>query len=184
MGTPIPDLPVLSADDSMLSRKFGREVANYFSGSPLNRISFLRGDHKFLAAAFAHPAASFLLLDNLSPLVKDPTTLAYVGREDVIPLTGPEPFKKTEQELTKEFNSDITQPQILFLGVDEKKQTGFEYRNYKGSPYFAVDATPKGTVTEAAKSVLEAAKAKGLKILPNTRLVSLNAPEGNLVPCW
>jgi NAD+ diphosphatase len=180
MGSSIPDLPAIAADDSMLSRKFGREVANYFSGSPLNRVSFLRGDHGFLSAAFAHPTASFLLMDNLGPLAKDPSALAYVGREDVIPLTGAEPFRQTEEEQIKAFNSAVTQPLVLFLGLDEKQRTGFEFKEYKGSPLFAVDVTPKGSVADAARGVLEAVKAKtGLTTLPGaSRMMSLKAPEG------
>ncbi|KAI0476936.1 NUDIX hydrolase domain-like protein [Xylaria cf. heliscus] len=175
--TAIPDLPILAADDSMLSRKFGREVANYFSGSPLNRVSFLRGDHAFLNAAFGHPSTSFLLLDNYSPLAKDTANLAYVSKEDVVPLTGPEPFKETEAEQIKSFNSTITQPVILFLGLDEKKKD-FEYREYKGNPYFAIDVTPKGSIEEKAKSVIEAVKAKqGVSFIPGGRLLTLNAPE-------
>lgn len=178
MSTAVPDLPILGTDDSMLSRKFGREVANYFSGSPLNRVSFLRADHAFLNAAFAHPSTSFLLLDNYSPLAKDTTTLAYVSKEDIEPLTGPEPFKATEEEQIKNFNSAITQPIVLFMGLDEKK-TGFQYREYKGNPYFAVDVTPKGSIEEKAKSIIEAVKAKhGVSFIPGARLLTLNAPEG------
>ncbi|KAI0911880.1 NUDIX hydrolase domain-like protein [Ustulina deusta] len=177
MSTAIPDLPILAPDDSMLSRKFGREVANYFSGSPLNRVSFLRTDHGFLNAAFAHPSTSFLLLDNYSPLAKDTTTLAYVGKDDIVPLTGPEPFKKTEEEQIKSFNSAVTQPIVLFLGLDERK-AGFEYRDYKGNPYFAIDVTPKGSIEENAKSVIETVKAKhGVSFIPGARLLTLNAPE-------
>ncbi|KAI0405406.1 NUDIX hydrolase domain-like protein [Xylaria palmicola] len=175
--TAIPDLPILAADDSMLSRKFGREVANYFSGSPLNRVSFLRSDHAFLNAAFAHPSTSFLLLNNYSPLAKDNANLTYVGREDVVPLIGPEPFKETEEEQIKSFNSAVTQPVILFLGLDEKTK-GFEYREYKGNPYFAVDVTPKGSTEKKAKSVIEAVQAKhGVSFIPGARLLTLNAPE-------
>lgn len=179
MSTALPDLPILPVDDSMLSRRFGREVANYFAGSPLNRVSFLRTDHAFLNAAFAHPATSFLLLDNYSPLAKDTSNLAYVSKEDIVPLTGLDPFKKTEEEQIKSFNSDITQPVILFLGLDEKKP-GFEYREYKGNPYFAIDVTPKGSIEEKAKSVIEAVKAKpGVSFIPGGRIMTLNAPEGN-----
>ncbi|KAI1265167.1 NUDIX hydrolase domain-like protein [Xylariaceae sp. FL1019] len=178
MSASIPGLPILDHDDSMLSRKFGREVANYFSGSPLNRVSFLRTDHAFLNAAFAHSTTSFLLLDNYSPLAKDTANLAYVSKEDITPLTGLEPFAKTEEEQTKQFNSTITRPLILFLGLDEKKQTGFEYRDYKGSPYFAIDVTPKGSIQDTAKSVIEAVKTKhGLSFIPGARLMSLNSPE-------
>ncbi|KAK5631823.1 hypothetical protein RRF57_007537 [Xylaria bambusicola] len=177
MSTAIPDLPLLATDDSMLSRKFGREVANYFSGSPLNRVSFLRADHAFLNAAFSHPSTCFLLLDNYSPLAKDTTTLAYVSKEDIAPLTGPEPFKATEEEQIKSFNSAITQPIVLFLGLDEKK-TGFQYREYKGNPYFAVDVTPKGSIEEKAKGVIKAVQAKhGVTFIPGARLLTLNAPE-------
>jgi NAD+ diphosphatase len=178
MSTAIPDLPILAVDDSMLSRRFGREVANYFAGSPLNRVSFLRTDHAFLNAAFAHPTTSFLLLDNYSPLAKDTANLAYVGREDIAPLTGPDPFKESEDEQVKSFNSAVTQPIILFLGLDEKK-SGFAYREYKGSPHFAIDVTPKGSIEEKAKSVIEAVKAKqGVSFIPGGRLLTLNAPDG------
>lgn len=178
MAASIPDLPILAEDDSMLSRKFGREVANYFSGSPLNRVSFLRGDHGFLASAFSHPSTSFLLLENLSPLVKDSSTLAYVKKSDIEPLTGSEPFAKNEDEVIKNFNSDVTRPLILFLGIDGKNKSGFEWKEYRGAPYFAVDVTPKGSIEEAAKKVIDAVKAKGVSFLPGTRHVSLNAPEG------
>ncbi|KAI1457194.1 NUDIX hydrolase domain-like protein [Annulohypoxylon moriforme] len=176
MGQAIPDLPILAEDDSMLSRKFGREIANYFSGSPLNRVSFLRTDYDFLRAAFAHPSASFLLLNNLSPLAKDAANLSYVNRDVVIPLTGEEPFKTSEEEQVKGFNSDVTQSVILFLGIDEKK-TGFEYREYKGKPYFAVDVTPKGTITEKATSIIDIVKTNGVSFIDGRRLLSLNAPE-------
>ncbi|RYP34793.1 hypothetical protein DL767_004130 [Monosporascus sp. MG133] len=178
MVAPVPDLPVLPVDDSMLSRKFGREVSNYFSGSPLNRMSFLRTDHAFLAAAFAHPSTAFLLMDDLAPLVRDPSHLAYVGRDDVVPLTGGEPFAKSEEEQVREFNSDVALPVILFLGIDQTKTAGgFEHRKYKGTPYFAVDVTPRGSMAEAAKGVLERAKAKGFSVLAGARHITLNAPE-------
>ncbi|KAI0115232.1 NUDIX hydrolase domain-like protein [Daldinia grandis] len=176
MGHPTPDLPVLAEDNSMLSRKFGREVANYFSGSPLNRISFLRTDYGFLRAAFAHPSAAFLLLDNLSPLAKDYANLSYVTRDVVVPLTGEEPFKESEQEQLKDFNSAITQPVVLFLGIDEKKPD-FQYRDYKGKPYFAVDVTPKGTVEAKAKSIVDLVKANGVSFIDGRRLLTLNAPD-------
>ena len=173
-----PELPALAADASMLSRKFGREVANYFSGSPLNRLSFLRADHGFMSSAFTHPTASFLLMDGLSPLAKDPEHLAYVARADVEPFTGPDPYKITEEEQIKNFNSEVPHPLILFLGIDEKKATGFEFKEWKGAPYFAVDVSPKGPLEAKAKSVIEAVKVKGVDFLPGQRHMSLNAPEG------
>ncbi|KAK8049829.1 hypothetical protein PG994_011559 [Apiospora phragmitis] len=163
MTAPIPDLPNLAADDSMLSRKFGRETANYFSGSPLNRVSFLRSEHAFLASAFSHPTASFLLMNNLSPTVKDAASLGFVTKAD--------------EEWVKCFNSDVVSPLILFLGLDEKKTTGFEYKGFKGAPYFAIDVTPKDGLAEKANGVMEAVKAKGLDFSKSARMLSLTAPE-------
>lgn len=175
-----PDLPDPAHHDvdSMLSRKFGREVANYFSGSPLNRVSFLRANHDFISKALVHPSTSFLLFNSLAPLAKDPSQLAYASHSDVKPLIGENPFEKSEEDIIKEFNSAITLPQVVFLGLDERKKDGFEHGIYKGTPYFAVDVTPKGTAEKEANSVIEAVKAKGLKFVQGRVHMTLNAPEG------
>jgi NAD+ diphosphatase len=186
MPPPQPSLPDPAHHDvdSMLSRKFGREVANYFSGSPLNRVSFLRANHDFIAKALVHPTTSFLLFNDLAPLAKDPTQLAYASHTDVKPLIGENPFKKTEEELIKEFNSTITQPLVLFLGLDERKKEGFEHGIYTGKPYFAVDVTPKGTVHKEATGIVESLKGKGLQFVEGRMHMTLNAPEGKRPPLF
>lgn len=175
-----PDLPEAAHHDcdSMLTRKFGKEVANYFSGSPLNRVSFLRADHTFISAALTHPSAAFLLLDDLAPLAKDTTHLAFANHEDIRGVIGENPFAKTEEDMIKEFNSEVQLPLVLFLGLDESRTAAFEHRGYRGVPYFAVDVTPKGAVETAAKGVIEALKEKGLIFLQGRSAMSLNAPEG------
>lgn len=188
MSRPTPDLPVLPAEDSMLSRRFGREVANYFSGSPLNRVSFLRTDHVFLRRAFAHPSATFLLLESLAPLTaaSDGSRLAYATGAEVQPLTGADPFAKTEEEMIRDFNSEETRPAILFLGVDDQGRlphrddggSPFEYKKYRGSPYFAVDVTPRGSTADAANGVIAAVEAKGLSFFREPRHMGLGAAEG------
>jgi NAD+ diphosphatase len=180
MSNKQPDLPepAHSELDSMLSRKFGREVANYFSGSPLNRVSFLRSDHKFISAALTHPSTSFLLYNNLAPLAESPSKLAYVSHADIKDLIGGNPFEKTEEELIKEYNSSITKPLILFLGLDERQKDGFKHGVYSGTPYFAVDITPKGTAEKEANKVIEAVKARGLTFLEGRTPMAMNAPQG------
>ncbi|PBP27555.1 NADH pyrophosphatase [Diplocarpon rosae] len=177
---PQPSLPdPAHADlDSMLSRKFGREVANYFSGSPLNRVSFLRGNHEFITKALTHASTSFLLFKDLAPLATDPTRLAYVAHKDVKPLIGENPFECSEEEMVKVYNSAVTLPLVLFLGLDEKKKDGFEHGIYKGRPYFAVDVTPRGTVQKQANDVIEAVTAKGNTFVEGRMHMTLNAPEG------
>jgi NAD+ diphosphatase len=165
----------------MLSRKFGREVANYFSGSPLNRVSFLRGNHEFISKALVHPTTSFMLFNDLAPLAQDPTELAYAKHEDIKPLIGENPFEKTEEQMIKEYNSAVTLPLVLFLGLDERKKDGFEHGIYKGTPFFAVDITPRGTIEKEATGVIEAMKAKGLTFIEGRMHTSLNAPEGKLI---
>lgn len=179
---PTPDLPEPAHHDvdSMLSRKFGREIANYFSGSPLNRVSFLRTDHSFISKALVHPSTSFLLFNDLAPLSTDPSKLAYAKHEDVRKLIGENPFEKTEEEIIKGFNSSVTLPLVLFLGLDEGKE-GFEHGIYTGAPYFAVDVTPRGTIEKEAKSLIESMKAKGLSFTEGRVHMALNAPEGMTV---
>ncbi|KAF2455702.1 NADH pyrophosphatase [Lineolata rhizophorae] len=146
-----PELPEAHHADleSMLSRKFGKEVANYFSGSPLNRVSFLRTDHVFLSQAFKHPSASFLLFNELSPLVRSSAELAFVRLADIQPLVGPDPYSKPEAELIRDYNSAAPTPQLIFLGLDGRwrkegeDKSGFVYKDvYKGAPFFALDVTP------------------------------------------
>jgi len=180
---PQPNLPTPAHYDvdSMLSRKFGKEIANYFSGSPLNRVSFLRSDHSFISSAFTHPSTSFLLFKDLSPMAKDPSHLAYASHNEIKSLTGDNPFGKTEEEIIKEFNSSVTLPLVLFLGLDEKKRDGFEYGRYKGSPYFAIDITPKGSIKGKAEGIIEAMKAKGMIFLEGRTAMAMNAPEGRRI---
>lgn len=176
----IPSLPDIrqQLDDSMLSRKFGLEIVNYFSGSPLNRLSFLRSKNSFLGAALKHPSTSVLLLKDLAPLAQDPTKLAYATYDQVKGLIGDNPFEKNEEDLIKNYNSSITSPLVLFLGINEHQPEGFEYDLYKGKPYFAIDVTPKGNMKKEASSVIESMMAKGLRFIEGRLHTTLNAPEG------
>lgn len=163
--------------ESTLARRFGRETVNYFSGSPLNRLSFLRANNLFLQAALKHPNTSVLLLKDLAPLVQDASKLAYATYDQVRGFIGENPFEKNEEELIKNYNSSITLPLVLFLGINEHQLEGFEYDVYKGKPYFAVDVTPKGTVKKEASNVIEPMMAKGLSFIERHQNLKLSAPE-------
>lgn len=162
----------------MLTRKFGPEVANYFSASPLNRVSFLRASQPFLNAALTSPAARFSLVDDLAPLATDPGHLAWVKFDDVKSVVSQNHFAKTEAELIADYDSSEPQPPlVLFIGLDEAKPEEFEHKGYKGTPYFAVDITPRGEGAEAEKrkSLIEESKKKGLIFLPGRAAMTLNA---------
>ncbi|KAK4621212.1 NAD-capped RNA hydrolase NPY1 [Fulvia fulva] len=178
-----PD-PAHAHIDSMLSRKFGKEVANYFSGSPLNRVAFLRADSKFLSQALKHDSTSFLLCNELQPLVQSNTKpgrgkLAYVKYNHVQSIIGGDPFSKDEKELVATYNSDNYIPQIIFLGIDEKNKNRLTYQaknRYTGAPYFAVDVTPRGSVKEASEKLIADLKSKSLEF-GKGRIMHLEAQD-------
>ena len=147
------------------------------SGSPLNRVSFLRTDHPFLTAALQHSSSSFLLLNNLCPMAKDPTKLEYASFEDVKSLISADPYCKSEEDLISEYNSEITIPQLLFLGLDENIKSGFEWNIYHGSPYFALDVTPRGSVRAEAEKLVDKMKARGLQFVEGRMHMSLPSDQ-------
>ncbi|KAI9884976.1 MAG: hypothetical protein M1823_003213 [Watsoniomyces obsoletus] len=174
-----PDLPqpAHAELDSTLTRRYGKEVANYFSGSPLNRVSFLRSDHTLLSAAVVHPSTTFLLFNSLAPLIKDPATLSRLRHADVKPLIGDNPYEKSEEQLIAEYNSTVTIPQLVFLGLDEREQDGLSFKSYRGAPVFALDVTPRGTIEDAAEKLLADVQKDGSTFLPGRVHMSLNASD-------
>lgn len=199
---PVPDLPEPAHPDidSMLSRKFGKEVANYFSGlscpssshiyhlqilthpagSPLNRFGFLRGDNVFLSSALRHPSTSILPLKDLAPLIKEKTHLEYVKYQDVESLIG-DAYKQSESDMIEQYNSTKHTPQMIFLGLDESVKGGFEWESkgapVTGAPYFALDVTPNGSVKEECEKLLKGLEDKGLSFAPG-RAMDLVAGDG------
>ena len=166
-----PDNPEPAHDkvDSMLARKFGKEIANYFSGSPLNRVGFLREDHKFLSQALRHPSTSFLVCNELQPLVQQPRKvggkLAFIKYDDVKPIIGEDPYAHPEKEVVEQYDSGKYIPQMIFLGIDERDKEGLGYQSknfYTGAPYFAVDITPQNTVKDACEKLIQDLEGKGL----------------------
>ena len=118
-----------------------------------------------------------MLLNELAPLAHSPTKLAYATYKDVIPLIGEDPYSKSEEELIESYNSTTTIPQLLFLGLHEGDKSGFEYKIYSGSPFFALDVTPKGTIEAAAKSLIENKKTEGLTFVEGRMHMNLPAPS-------
>ncbi|KAF2095795.1 hypothetical protein NA57DRAFT_67521 [Rhizodiscina lignyota] len=180
---PQPELPEPAHPDldSMLSRKFGKEVANYFSGSPLNRVSFLRQDHPFLSHALTHHTTTFLIFNKLEPLVESPTKLHYATYADVKPIIGDDPYSKSEEDLVKEYNSTTYIPQMIFLGLHEDKDGVTTKKGYKGAPFFAVDVTPKHeSIKEAAEALIKSFEDKGVHFSKGRLHMALPAEEGEL----
>ncbi|KAB8219662.1 NUDIX hydrolase domain-like protein [Aspergillus novoparasiticus] len=172
--------PAHTQAESMLSRQFGRETVNYFSSSPLNRLSFLRTEHAFLSAAIKHPSTRFVLLKDLAPLTKSPSELYYAHYNEVEKLVPETMYDKTEEETIKEYDSRKTTAQLIFLGLDEsRKQDGLAWKIYTGAPFFALDVTPKGDEEQQtnSKAVISAMEEKGLSFFQSRVVMTFSADE-------
>lgn len=178
----LPELAALQDDDSMLTRKFGKEIVNYYAGSHLNRYSFLRADTVFLQRAVANSSARFIALNNLNPLIADKSELAYLSFDDVKPIIGSAPFSLSEDEFIKQYDSTQTSALVVFLGMLQGNQhneiASAEHGDVKGQPHFAVDITPRGSFAESAQSFLKTQEEKGLSIQENPRSMTLHAGAG------
>ncbi|CRG87395.1 hypothetical protein PISL3812_04412 [Talaromyces islandicus] len=183
---PDPQLPAPAhiQADSMLARRFGRETVNYFGGSPLNRLSFLRTEQAFLSAAVKHPSSRFLLLQNLSPLVQSPTAIFKAQYADVQKLVPSTCFDQSEEEAIREFDSRVTKPDLVFLGIDETSDASgddlMQWKIYKGRPFFALDVSEKGSDEQKATSrtLLDELKAKGVTPYLSRTHMTLPPDEG------
>lgn len=177
----------LENDDSLLTRKFGKETVNYYSGSNLNRYSFLRPDHVFLRNAFLSAKARFMALDNLNPLVNNDGQISWLGLEDVEILIGSHLYEISEEETIKQFNSTKFYPLVLFLGLWEhglasvEQFATSEHGTVKGLPFFAIDVTAKGADSESSAAFLEKQKEQGRVIQTNPRAMTLK-PDGGQNP--
>lgn len=124
-----------------------------------------------------------MLLNNLAPLTRSSTELYYAKYDEVQKLVPQNFFDQSEEDMIKNFDSRKTHPSLTFLGLDEsRKDGGFAWKIYSGTPYFAVDVTPKGSQEQqaAASEVVKAMEEKGLSFF-QTRVVSTFSPdEGTL----
>ncbi|RAH73762.1 NAD(+) diphosphatase [Aspergillus aculeatinus CBS 121060] len=179
--------------ETMLARQFGRETANYFSSSPLNRLSFLRSNHPFLSAALNHPSTRFVLLKDLAPLTQtaSPASPYYARYDEIQPLVPATIYDQSEEEILAAYDSrKPTLATPIFLGLDERpppKNEGaaasFAWKIYAGTPYFALDVSgPRGGEEETqqqqqTKKVVEALEAKGLSFLQARVVMSFGADQ-------
>ncbi|KAI0743970.1 NUDIX hydrolase domain-like protein [Daedaleopsis nitida] len=111
---------------------------NFFSGSPLNRLAWLRTSQPFLNAIVHAPATRWLVFRDEQPLLHSlpearanpfKQTLARLTTRDVRPLLGPEPFFHQGQHEGELAPADVKGvetarlrgPPIVFLGLHESE---------------------------------------------------------------
>lgn len=140
----------------------------------------MRDDYSFLKQAFDHRTTRFLLFQHLSPLVKSFNEINYVSRSEIQPVVPHNPYERTEQELIDQYDSSIRTPQLVFLGIDERQADGLRYKNFAGSPYFALDVTPRPPYEEGADGVIAAVEKQGLRFLKGIRIMDFPAETGRI----
>lgn len=112
--------------------------------------------------------------------MKSPSELAQKKFDEVKPIIGSDPFERAEADIIAQYNSSLYVPQIVFLGLLEKKE-GFVYKeHYKGQPWFALDVTPTESVKDEAEKLIEKLKGEGLEFSKGRMHLSLPAEEGML----
>ena len=119
-----------------------------------------------------------MIFRNLSPLIKSPTEIHYATYQDIKPLVPINPYAQTEEQDIKEFDSREQLPQLIFLGLDESDKNGYQFKNYTGAPYFALDVTPKEPFEQAARDVAEGFEKAGLGFVEGMRAMSFPADVG------
>jgi NAD+ diphosphatase len=125
--------------------------------------------------ALKHPTTSFLLFNKLNPLTKDPSELAFAHYDDVKSIIGDDVYEGTEDDFIKAYNSSRYIPQLVFLGLDERRD-GLVYRDhYKGAPFFALDVTPQKHVQAPAEELIAKLQGQGLDFAEGRMNLSLNA---------
>ncbi|CCH44911.1 Peroxisomal NADH pyrophosphatase NUDT12 [Wickerhamomyces ciferrii] len=133
----------------------------YFGNPSLNRHSFLRSDQQFITNAIKSKDAKYLLFNNLLPIADKEANKFFVTGYDKL---GPQLTKEIDQWLN--FNNDPlstngARPSLLvhFLGLSEKngkletaRESGFQYKAYHGTPYFAIDIVKSSQVLKELES--------------------------------
>ncbi|KAG0027882.1 Peroxisomal NADH pyrophosphatase nudt12 [Podila clonocystis] len=125
----------------------------HFSGSIINRLSFLRTDKEYLQESVQAPSTRFILFQDHGVLFKSTTKhLAYASHNDIKDLIGPDPLNNLPEGLV-----------LVFLGADEvsSPELGDSHaeilvKGRRGVGYWALDLSAKTPLaTPALKALIE-----------------------------
>jgi NAD+ diphosphatase len=181
-----PEAPYPLTNDP-ISRRFGPEPLNYFSVTPLNRVSFLRQDNEWLTKAFAHPDARYVLFQDLGVLTSSSTELHTVKWEEIASIFPGTPSatataehifsKPAEEARTASFQLETLPPLVMFLGLDpiESSTQPPAHPKYPGRPLFALDITARAPFKDAAIALKEKFTAEKLSFIKDRLNLSFSA---------
>ncbi|KAJ3530492.1 hypothetical protein NM688_g7700 [Phlebia brevispora] len=134
---------------------------NFFSGSPLNRLSWLRPSHHFLHALLESASTRWTVFKNGQPLIaskpgpKD-RSLALLTTEDVRALLGPKPyFAQGERD------GDLADHDVHVLEAARMRGPGIVFLGLQESDEGKSDALPSSDFSAKSDAASVVAKIKG-----------------------
>ncbi|KAJ9417457.1 NUDIX hydrolase domain-like protein [Fusarium oxysporum] len=148
-GPGLPEIAALQTDDSMLTRRFGKEVI-----LALHDLNPLVVDKK---------TPAYLTFKDVEPLIGP----------DHFTLTEDEAIQSFNSAETRPLVVFIG---MLEEGNEKDSISSSDHGDIKGHPYFAIDITPKGNHAEKATQFLEEQEKKGLSLDKNPRAMN-QSPE-------
>lgn len=185
VGSAMDHSAPLTLCDATTSFRVTEAPTNFFGGSPLNRLAWLRTSEPFLHAIVEHQSTRWIVFQAGNPLLCTPEgskrgKIARLSTADVRPLLGAKPYfaqGQTDGELAESGiaaleAARIRGPGIVFLGLHEhdpessealpssdfsKKDAITVAAKIKGDPYFSLDVT--GLDSQEVQEVLRNAEA-------------------------
>ncbi|ONH67425.1 NADH pyrophosphatase [Cyberlindnera fabianii] len=130
----------------------------YFGTTSLNRHSFLRADPQFIAQAITSPYAKIIFFDNSAPIV-DTESSTFVSLDySTIGSENRSIIDTWVKHNEQKSNSLSSSPVIHFLGLESTRFSPFKYKEYTGTPYFALEVSRHPTLSTRAYSATPTSK--------------------------
>lgn len=111
-----------------------------------------------------------MLFQDLAPLITPARRLYLAKHAEVEALVPATAFDKSEEEAIRDYDSGVTRPDLIFLGVDEHaapdapEEPLLEWKTYRGRPFFALDVSERGDETQrtGAAELVKTLEAQGV----------------------
>ncbi|KAH8107709.1 NUDIX hydrolase domain-like protein [Cristinia sonorae] len=159
--------PLVAFEKNLCNNHHENVHTNFFAGSPLNRLAWLRSSHQFLNSIVVSPATRWVLFKDGNLLVTSQTSsdqvksfsLARLTTEDVQNVLGPSPYfaqgenpgDVVESTVPATETSRIHGPPIVFLGLQEP---GGVHGLGEGNILPSSEFSKKADTTEVAQRIV------------------------------
>lgn len=139
----------------------------YFGKGALNRLSFMRADPQFISRAITSPYAKLIFMDQLAPVVDTKSNKLFALGYNKLERCNRVLINQWTRANEQKNHTLLQSPVIHFLGLGTAKSR-FQYNQYEGTPYFAVEIDHFQTLKDQIYSH------PNLEPLPTRELVNLH----------